>query len=321
MSNKGEKEKKQHPIRRDWLKILIIIVYSVGFAAIVGMFIKDIVSLPKINHSHTSQQSTSNQTTNSHQSNNKQPNNSQQAATTPQKAVEPNKTTITTLVVEPIVSNPVILSIVKHIFFLLVWIFLFLLFPVAFARLKRLKVFNFEFEVEKQAENLINVLNVTTQKIYFLSKWSREEYANGYAELAKNFEKIEDGIELVLKSLCEHYLETWEYAVDYKVYTVERFKRDYKIPVVVKNAYELALKRMEGIPINKENKDHIYIKNYLLTVVEYEGKEYVVTLSSFDLEFDEYDAILLSGLISLALQYYERTEMLELLELIDVEEA
>jgi hypothetical protein len=285
----GGKEEKQHPIRRDWLKILIIIVYSVGFAAILGMFIMDIVSLP--------------------------------TDTIAQKQVEPNKSTLTTLVVEPIVSNRVILSIVKHIFYLLVWIFLFLLFPVAFTRLKRLKFFNFEFEVEKQGDNLINVLNVTTQKIYFLSKWSREEYANGFAEMAKNFDKIEDGIELVLKSLSEHYLETWEYAVDYKVYAGERFKRDFNIPLVVKNAYEIALKRMEAIPINKENKDHIYIKNYLLTIVEYEGREYAVTLSSFDLEFDEYDAILLSGLVSLALQYYERTEMLELLELIEVEEA
>lgn len=299
----GGTEEKQHPIRRDWLKILIIVIYSVGFAAILGMFIKDLVSLPKSDHSSTIQQTN-------------QPSNTLQTDNTNQ-----NKATLTTLVVEPIVTNPVILSIVKHIFYLLVWIFLFLLFPVAFTRLKRLKFFNFEFEVEKQGDNLINVLNVTTQKIYFLSKWSREEYANGYAEMAKNFDTIEEGIELVLKSLCEHYLETWEYVVDYKVYTGEGFKRDYKIPMSVKNAYELAQKRMEGIPINKENKEHIYIKNYLLTVVEYEGKDYVVTLSSFDLEFDEYDAILLSGLVSLALQYYERTEMLELLELIEVEEA
>ncbi|WP_078546808.1 hypothetical protein [Litchfieldia alkalitelluris] len=304
MANMGGTEGKQHPIRRDWLKILIIVIYSVGFAAILGMFIKDLISLPQTNHSTTIQQT-------------KQPSNTEQQTAN----IAHNKATLTTLVVEPIVTNPIILSIVKHIFYLLVWIFLFLLFPVAFTRLKRLKFFNFEFEVEKQGDNLINVLNVTTQKIYFLSKWSREEYANGYAEMAKNFDTIEEGIELVLKSLCEHYLETWDYVVDYKVYTGEGFKRDYKIPMIVKNAYELAQKRMEGIPINKENKDHIYIKNYLLTVVEYEGRDYAVALSSFDLEFDEYDAILISGLVSLALQYYERTEMLELLELIVVEEA
>jgi hypothetical protein len=301
LSRKGEENDKIHPMRKDWLKVSLIVLYVLGIAFIIGLFINDVFFTD-----HSSKNTT---------------NNNVPAAETQPKNTNTKAPTLTTLVVEPIVTDPTIISILKHVFYFLVWILLFLLFPIGFTRLKRLKLFNFELEVEKQTENLIDVINVTTQKINFLSKWATEEYANGYASIAKDFTKIDDGMGIVLKSLTDYYSENWQGNVEYKIYPAKTFESTRRIPKVVRDSYKASLARAQAIPINKENKDQAYIKNYLLLAISYENTEYAITLSSYSLEFDEYDAVLLYGLISLAIQYYERTEMLGLLERIDIEQA
>ncbi|WP_088105429.1 hypothetical protein [Halalkalibacter urbisdiaboli] len=287
----------ENPIRKDWLRFVVIALYVAGFIGIVGLGVVEIVQAP---------------------------------LSSKEKAVEvvsgdagqkiSEKPTLTTLVIEPIVSNPKVITIIKHLFYLLVWIFLFLLFPIVFTRLKRLKLFNFEFELEKKEEQVINVLNVTTQKIYYLSEWAAEEKTNQFVHKVKQFPDVEDAIELMVVEMAKYYYDTWDHTFSYQILDKEAFQKSKKIPKIVRNTYDLAHERLEAIPINKENSDHIYFKNYLLTSINYDEQNIVVVLSSYKLEFDEYDSILLSGLVSLAIQYYEKAKMMGILESLDLAE-
>ncbi|MFC0186713.1 hypothetical protein ACFFJY_00365 [Fictibacillus aquaticus] len=296
------KEKFVHPVRKDWFRIFIMTVYVIGFISIIGHFFYESVNLPD-KLAEPPANTTSGQT----------PLSSSPPANNLGPGTKVNNTeTLVTLVVKPITENPIIGSILKHAFFLIVYIFVFLLFPIAFTRLKRFKFFNFEFEVEKSGESVIEVLNTTAQKINILSKWTTDKYANDFAK--QNLNTIVESIEYVLGEVSKDYLENLNLNLEHKVYNTTEFKRDLTIPYIVKKNYDSAKARAATIPINKENKNHLYLRNYLLTVVEFDKKEYVIVVKSFEAEFDEYDSVLFTGLISLANHYFERTKQLKIID-------
>jgi len=267
----------EYPTQKDWLRIAVLTVYSIVFFLIVASAVWQLATVSPASSSSTVSGST-----------------------------------ITDLVVRPIVENPRVQIIFEHIFYLLVWLFLFLLFPVAFSRLKRLKFFQFEFEIEEKEKHVIEVLNVTTSKTALLSKFATDKEEVQFIREVQHMTDVKEALQLMTDKIRDYYEQQLGMMFEYEVVTKEKFEQSH-VPRVVKKSYPLAKESHEAVPINKDNSDQLYKRNFLLAVKTYEGQEYAIVLSSHLSVFDEYDMFVVSGLLSLAIKYFERANVLQFL--------
>lgn len=192
----------------------------------------------------------------------------------------------TEYVIKPLISSTFLLTIIKGIFLLSVWVILFLIIPSTTRQLKRFKLFQMEFEVEDKETAAVAFIELQSSKATLLSTMYSD------ASIGKLFTFLdEETMEVDYFSALAYFLE------DFKI----SYKQRYNI------AFECETKdfnRLTGTELNyaelsKETGDPEVLnweaplaklkKNRLVFHFNHRGSDKVTILSSYSSQFDVID--------------------------------
>lgn len=219
--------------------------------------------------------------------------------------------TLNNLIVKPIVKSPSNQVIFKYSFYLIGWILLFLVIPIGMKPFKRLKIGNIELEPEAREKIVIDSLNTTLTKLFFLSNWAKENKRGIFIANLRKKETVEGALRLMIKQMQEYYCENWEINFSFRVHkNIQDFVDDKRNPKMLKKFVGLTRESSEAILINKS---HLRLRSFMLYSITFNESEYFLVLESYKTSFDEYDAYLLTGLSSLAINYFEHYQLLNVI--------
>jgi hypothetical protein len=223
--------------------------------------------------------------------------------------------TLTELVVQPIAQSVKFQIIFEHLFYLLLWLLLWLLIPSAFQRLRRFKLFNLEFELDQNQQEVIQVIDQQMRKFKFLTYLMKNENKD---VLKTSFDsehpRFKDALEFSLSKMQNFYLSEWDQHLSFEILTESEFDSK-NWPSSVTKSIDLVDKYQIGVPINKENPDVVHYKNYLVyTSTEEENIytndaqmiKYVIVVSSYQTQFNENDGYLVAGITALVSELHMR---------------
>ncbi|MDQ0217754.1 hypothetical protein ELQ35_13335 [Peribacillus cavernae] len=233
----------------------------------------------------------------------------------PSKSKSKSSPTLTELVIQPIAQSPKFQVIFEYLFYLLLWLLLWLLIPSAFQRLTRFKLFNLEFELDRNQHEVIHVIDQQMRKFKFLTYLMKDENKD---VLKTSFDpylpRFKEALEFTLSKMQSFYLSEWDQHLSFDVMTVEEFETK-NFPAAVRKSIDLVDKYQIGVPINKENPEVVHHKNYLVYTASEEENiytnraeviKYVIIISSYRTEFNENDGYLLAGITSLVSELHKR---------------
>ncbi|TWT25938.1 hypothetical protein [Planomicrobium sp. CPCC 101110] len=207
------------------------------------------------------------------------------------------------LLVKPIVQSDFNQVVFRGLFLLLVWMLLFLVIPVAFRRLKRLKLFNLEFEVNDIEQAAIETIETSATKAKYML------YLTSDAAAERSLE-ILDEIGLSYQDVLEFYLT--ELQAWYKNEPLDtRFSYElYTEPFPSKLDDLVAASKESGSSIlwNKADPNNMLEKNYFVYAYTYREQEWITVISSYTQEFDYFDQSLFESLhnaVSKSIENYE----------------
>lgn len=215
--------------------------------------------------------------------------------------------TITDLIVKPIAQDPGFQLIFRYLFYILIWLLLWLLVPAGFQKITRFKLFNLEFELDRNQKEVISVIDQQMRKFKFLTYLMKEENRD---ILKSSFDpshpKFRPALQYALSKMAEFYLTEWDEHISYEVLTNDEFEEKW-FPAVIKKSMPLVEKYQTGVPINKENQEVAHHKNYLVykttqkenIYTNEEIVDYIMILSSYRTAFNENDGYLIAGITSI----------------------
>ncbi|WP_338472795.1 hypothetical protein R4Z10_08740 [Niallia sp. XMNu-256] len=130
------------------------------------------------------------------------------------------KFTWTDYVIKPIVSDPLNQVFFKVLFYLLALVSLFLVIPAGLASLKRFKLFNFEFELEKQEvkETIAELINESEAKANYIKELTKDDtyrtIANQYVDTSGNVDFL-GAISWFLSDMKLNYKENFDQNINW----------------------------------------------------------------------------------------------------------
>lgn len=206
------------------------------------------------------------------------------------------------LVVKPIVTSPYNQIIFRGLFYILVWVLLFLIIPVAFLRLKKFKLFSMEFEVEQKEKAAVETVKIHAAKAQLMSTLTGPD-AKGktLAFLRGDSISYYEVLEYFLTEINKGYRNTFNTGFSFKLYV-----QDYpeKLKSLIEESNELGY----AVISNKKENDNLFKKNILLYAYTYRGEQLVTVLSSHTTQFDTFDRHLLELLHHVLDTYVESIE-------------
>jgi hypothetical protein len=192
--------------------------------------------------------------------------------------------------------------IFRGVFLLLIWVLLFLIVPVAFTRLKRFKLFNFEFEVEDKEQAAIQTVEINGGKAKLMAYLTSDDAAG------KLFDFLE-GTVINYQEALMYFLD--EIQLGYRnhfnatfSYTVQKDSYPPEIVDLVDESTETG----EAILRNKTDNDNLLKKNYLVYYFCFENNAFTTILSSYQHQFDIFDKYLLELLHNIINKNVENIE-------------
>ncbi|MDP5277043.1 hypothetical protein [Chengkuizengella axinellae] len=177
--------------------------------------------------------------------------------------------------------------IFRGIFLLMIWIFVFLVIPIGFRRLKRIKLFRMEIEVENVEKAAIQTIEITGGKaklMAYLSSKDAEattlEFLNDETSTPSiDFHEV---LEHFLMEIKEGYQKQFDAHFVYEI-VLEDFPDKFNLLIQESKETEKVMIR------NKINNENLFRKNYLLMYYSFHEQEMVTILSSYTYEFDVLD--------------------------------
>lgn len=192
----------------------------------------------------------------------------------------------TEYVIKPLISSTFLLTIMKGIFLLSVWVILFLIIPSTSRQLKRFKLFQMEFEVEDKETAAVAFIELQSSKATLLSTMYSD------ASIGKLFTFLdEETMEVDYVSALAYFLE------DFKISYKQRYNITFEC--VTKDFNRLTGTELNYAELSKETGDPEVLnwdaplaklkKNRLVFHFNYRGSEKVTILSSYSSQFDVID--------------------------------
>ena len=192
----------------------------------------------------------------------------------------------TEYVIKPLISSTFLLTMMKGIFLLTVWIILFLIIPSTTRQLKRFKLFQMEFEVEDKETAAVAFIELQSSKATLLSTM----YSDAF--IGKLFAFLnEENMKVDYFSALAYFLE------DFKVSYQQRYNISFECET--KDFMHLNGIEREYAELSKETGDPEVLnwelplirlkKNRLVFHFNYRGVEKVTILSSYSSQFDVID--------------------------------
>ncbi len=192
----------------------------------------------------------------------------------------------TEYVMKPLISSTFLLTIIKGIFLLSVWVILFLIIPSTTRQLKRFKLFQMEFEVEDKETAAVAFIELQSSKATLLSTMYSD------ATIGKLFTFLdEETMEVDYFSALAYFLE------DFKISYKQRYNITFECET--KDFNRLTGTELNYAELSKETGDPEVLnwdaplaklkKNRLVFHFNYRGSEKVTILSSYSSQFDVID--------------------------------
>lgn len=201
------------------------------------------------------------------------------------------KDTWMSLIVKPIIASPLNKIIFRGIFLLVIWMLLFLVIPVAFRRLKRIKFFNFEFELENIEQAAIETVEISGGKAKLMAYLTSEQAAGKTLSfLNESSIDFKEVLHDFLAEIQVGYRYHFEAPFSYHIYT-EPFPK--KFTALIYDLIHESKETKEVVIKNKENNDNLLRKNYLIYYFHHDEKALVTILSSYQYQFDIFDKYLI----------------------------
>ena len=192
----------------------------------------------------------------------------------------------TEYVIKPLISSTFLLTMMKGVFLLTVWIILFLIIPSTTRQLKRFKLFQMEFEVEDKETAAVAFIELQSSKATLLSTM----YSDAF--IGKLFTFLdEENMEVDYFSALAYFME------DFKISYQQRYTISFECET--KDFIHLIGIEREYAELSKETGDPEILnwelplvrlkKNRLVFYFSYRGIEKVTVLSSYSSQFDVID--------------------------------
>lgn len=206
------------------------------------------------------------------------------------------------LVVKPIVTSPYNQIIFRGMFYILVWVLLFLIVPVAFLRLKKFKLFSMEFEVEQKEKAAVEMVKIHAAKAQLMSTLTGPD-AKGktLAFLRGDVINYYEVLEYFLEEINAGYRKTFNTGFSFELYV-------QNVPNAFRALMEESQESGYAVIYNKKNNENLFMKNILLYAYTYRGEQLVTVLSSHTTQFDTFDRHLLELLHHVLDTYVESIE-------------
>ncbi|RFU66332.1 hypothetical protein D0469_16985 [Peribacillus saganii] len=273
-----------------WISFFIPYIYTIGIILIVGWMIaaSSILGYQTIMKSPEAfffQNTVGGQSINSkHSSLSGAYDNNMKNTVTASKA----KDTWLNTVVKPFIELPFNKIILRGLFLLLVWMLLFLVIPVAFARLKKFKLFNLEFEVEDKELAVIQTVEISGGKAKLMAYLTSDHASGKVLDFLTSDSSImyQEALEYFLKEIQVGYFCHFNSAFSFSIH-IGNFPE--KLIDLVEESKESG----EAVAKNKVDNDIIFKKNYLVYHFSFNGIEFVTLLSSYSYQFDVFDKYLI----------------------------
>jgi len=165
--------------------------------------------------------------------------------------------------------------------------FLFLIIPVAFKRLKRFKFLNLEFEVEDIELAAIETIEISGTKAQLMA------YLTGDDASGRTLEFLNESA-IDYKEVLEYFLS--EIQIGYKKNPLKA-TFSYQVysqsaPEELNDLIEESKESGESVVSNKINQGNLFKKNYLVFYFCYNNDEYVTVINSYTYPFDIFDKYL-----------------------------
>jgi hypothetical protein len=211
------------------------------------------------------------------------------------------------VVVKPIVDSEFNRIIFRGFFYLLTWMLLFLIIPVAFLRLKKFKLFNIEFEVEKKEKAALDTAKINATKVNLMSYLSSDDAKSKTMEfLQVNSIDYYEVLRYFLEEIKAGYLKTLNVGFSFELYIQE-------YPGELIDLVEESKETKQVVICNKIDNDNMFKKNYLVFCYHYKEEELVTVISSRSSQFDIFDSHLLQLLHNVINTYIESVEYIVVL--------
>lgn len=193
----------------------------------------------------------------------------------------------------------------KGLLMLLVWIILFLLLPLVTGSLKRFKLFNLEFEMERPDRSGIANQNYQNEKVEVLSNlYSKASKSNLFKFYNKQSGIADFGsaLSFFLQEITAGYRKNYNIGIAWEVYEWETLPKEWERPA------KISAELNEPFIENQESKLTFKKKHILVYTFSYFDKHYVTVLSSYTSPFDLIDKY------SLVVLHHAIAEQLENIE-------
>ncbi|NDI34073.1 hypothetical protein [Chengkuizengella sediminis] len=199
----------------------------------------------------------------------------------------PSKETEWQSFLKSIIQSDLNRIIFRGISLLVIWMIIFLIIPVGFRRLRRIKLFRMEIEVENVEKAAIQTIEITGGKAKLMAYLS----SNDAEATTLQFLNDESSVpSMDFREVLEHFLN--EIKEGYQKEFDAHFVYEIHLSSFPKMFDELIheSKETEKVMIrNKINNDNLFKKNYLVMYYSYNHQEMVTVLSSYTYEFDVLD--------------------------------
>lgn len=216
--------------------------------------------------------------------------------------------TIFTILVKPFLESDFNKIIFRGLFLLFIWMFLFLIIPVAFKRLKRFKFLNLEFEVDDIEKAAIETIEISGTKAQLMA------YLTGDDASGRTLEFLNESA-IDYKEVLEYFLS--EIQIGYEknplnaTFSYEVFSQSP--PELLYDFIEESKETGESVICNKINEGNLFKKNYLVFYFCYNGDEYVTVINSYTYPFDIFDKYLFELLHKIVSKNIENIEYMVVL--------
>lgn len=220
----------------------------------------------------------------------------------------PKEETAFTIIVKPFVESDFNKIIFRGLFLLFIWMFLFLIIPVAFKRLKRFKFLNLEFEVDDIEQAAIETIEISGTKAQLMA------YLTGDDASGRTLGFLNDSA-IDYKEVLEYFLS--EIQVGYKknplnaTFSYEVYSQS--APEDLKDLIEESKETGESVVSNKINEGNLFKKNYLVFYFCYNNDEYITVINSYTYPFDIFDKYLFELLHKIVSKNVENIEYMVVL--------
>jgi hypothetical protein len=213
------------------------------------------------------------------------------------------KSSVSDLILKPIVESDINIFIFRIIFWLLLWTMVFLIIPIGLLPLKRFKLFNMEFEVDKaHKEYVINqFVNTSRSKAKIIKNITSEDTAFRLLHYQLNKTPFVD----ILKNLLEEINLAYQDINQSFSITLEKGGNHDKFNELEQNLLYQSKASNEAYFYTGQDKEPHYLAYFYK---RFEHETYFCLLKSMETPFDPTDQYVIESFFNVVTLYAEANE-------------